>query len=77
MAPLRPRRTVADVSLRMAISPMRFHATWPALVGTAAVHHGPVLGAAVAVSRSTAVPWACGALLPPRTQTTYTRRRDE
>ncbi len=70
MAPSRPRRTVADVSRQMAISRMRLHGTWPTLIDAAAVHHGPASRAAVAVSRSMAAPWGCGALLPPRTQTT-------
>jgi hypothetical protein len=77
MAPSRGTRTVADVSRQTAITRMRSHGTWPTLIGVAAVDHAPALGAVVAVRRSTAVPWACGALLPARTQTTYKRRRDE
>jgi hypothetical protein len=55
----------------------RSHETWPSPGAAATVERGSAPCAAVLVSRSTAVPWGCGAPVPAREKTSRNRRHDE
>jgi hypothetical protein len=56
---------------------MHSYDTWPTLIGAPAVERGPALSAAVVLSRSAAVPWRCGWLVPAGTERGRDGRRGE
>jgi hypothetical protein len=73
----RRARGVGSWIPQLAIWRTRSHETWPSPGGAARVERGSAPCAAALVSRSTAVPRGCGALVPAPAETSRNRRHDE